>query len=279
MKSRIITGLVASAFALVVLLLLPWYCLHIAMAGICALAMYEILVVTKFVRHRGMLAAAIVFALAAPFLLITGNAMHAVIALVAYVVVLAFIQILYHDTLPVEQTGFVFLVSLLVPISFSCLAYMRVLTPRGEAGDGLFYVFLAIVMPWMCDMGAYFVGTFLGRHKLCPGISPKKTVEGLIGGVVVSVGSSVLAAWLYQLYLNANGGGAVSLWQIALIALVLAPLSVMGDLFASIIKRQCEVKDFGHIMPGHGGIMDRFDSLMFVAPVFYIVIHYLPLVY
>lgn len=123
--------------------------------------------------------------------------------------------------------------------------------------------------------GAYFVGTFLGKHKLCPTISPKKTVEGLIGGFVVSVLASVLAGWLYQLYLTSQGITAmVSLWQIALIALLLAPLSVAGDLFASIIKRQCHVKDFGSIMPGHGGVMDRFDSVLFVAPVMFILVHY-----
>ena len=82
----------------------------------------------------------------------------------------------------------------------------------------LFYVFLAIVMAWLCDIGAYFIGTFFGKHKLCPKISPKKTVEGLIGGLVVSVVCSVLAAWLYQICLNAMGIAAhVSLWQVALL--------------------------------------------------------------
>ena len=103
-------------------------------------------------------------------------------------------------------------------------------------------------------------------------------MEGLIGGIVVSVGSSVLVAYLYQV-LALGDSAYVSLWQIALLALLCAPLSVLGDLFASIIKRQSGVKDFGHIMPGHGGIMDRFDSMMFVLPVLYILVQYVPLVY
>ncbi len=276
LKSRILTGIVGAALALVVLLLLPPLALNIAMAGICAIAMYEIFVVTKMVNHRGLQTAAVLFALIAPFLVIMRSMPSAMVVL-GYVVLLAVIQVRYHDTLPVERTGLVFLLSVLVSISFSCLAYLRTASPRDER-DGLFYVFLALIIPWMCDIGAYFVGTFFGKHKLCPTISPKKTVEGLVGGIVVSVGSSVLGAYLYQVI--ALGDTAyVSLWQVGVLALLCAPLSVLGDLFASIIKRQSGVKDFGHIMPGHGGIMDRFDSLMFVLPVLYILVQYVPLVY
>ena len=276
LKSRILTGIVGAALALVVLLLLPPLGLNIAMAGICAIAMYEVFVVTKMVNHRGLETAAVLFALLAPFLVMLRSMPSAMVVL-GFVVLLAVIQVRYHDTLPVERTAFVFLLSVLVSISFSCLAYLRTTSHRDER-DGLFYVFLALIIPWMCDIGAYFIGTFFGRHKLCPAISPKKTVEGLIGGIVVSVGSSVLGAYLYQV-LALGDSAYVSLWQIALLALLCAPLSVLGDLFASIIKRQSGVKDFGHIMPGHGGIMDRFDSMMFVLPVLYILVQYVPLVY
>ena len=280
MKVRILTGLVSGTLLLIVLLLLPAIFVNIAMAAVCALAMYEVLIVTKAVGHRGLVAAAVAFSLTAPFLLLPGGWVPAAAALLVYCIVLVFIQIQYHETLKVERTGFVFFVSVLVSISFSCLAYLRVRHGAGGESDGLFYVFLALVMAWMCDMGAYFVGTFLGKHKMCPKISPKKTIEGLIGGFVISVGCSVLAAFLYQLYLDyMQIAATVSLWQVALLALVCAPLSVMGDLLASIIKRQCQVKDFGNIMPGHGGMMDRFDSLMFVAPLTFVVVQIFPLVY
>lgn len=280
MKARIITGVVGSALALVVLILLPPIFFNIALSLICALAMYEMLIVTRFVGHRGLVAAAMVFSAAAPFLLSLDRGRPAVAAVLVYCIVLVMIQILYHDSLRVERTGFVFFVSILVPVSISCLAYLRPMSGRGDDRDGLFYVFLAIVMAWLCDIGAYFVGTFLGKHKLCPKISPKKTVEGLVGGFLVSVGCSVLAGFLYQLYLTQmNVAAHVSLWQVALLAVICAPLSVLGDLLASIIKRQCQVKDFGHIMPGHGGIMDRFDSLMFVAPFTLLAVQYFPLVY
>ena len=265
MKSRILTGIVGAALVFVVLLFLPPIVLNFAMAVICALAMYELLVTTHHVTHRGVLAASILFSACTPFFMLGESRMPAFMLLLGYVTVLVLFQIICHQSLKVEHTAFAFCMSLIFPVAFSCLAYLRGASER----DGIFYVFLGLIMPWMCDMGAYFVGTFFGRTKLCPGISPKKTVEGLVGGVVVSVGSSVLAAWLYQiLWLNSHGG-TVSLWQVALLSLLCAPLSVMGDLFASIIKRQCQVKDFGHIMPGHGGIMDRFDSLLLAVPLVY----------
>ena len=177
-----------------------------------------------------------------------------------------------------ERIGFVFFVSVVFPIAFSCLSYLRTFSLRGSDSDGLFYVFLGLIIPWMCDMGAYFVGTFFGRHKLCPKISPKKTVEGAVGGIVVSILSALLAAFLYQI-LALGDSASVCYWQIALLALVGAPLSMVGDLMASLIKRQCQVKDFGHIMPGHGGVMDRFDSLMLTAPLLFMIVHYWPLVY
>ena len=127
----------------------------------------------------------------------------------------------------------------------------------------------------MWDIGAYFIGTFFGRHKLCPAISPKKTVEGLIGGIVVSVGSSVLGAYLYQV-LALGDSAYVSLWQIALLALPLRP--AVGSRRSVRLHHQAaeRCQDFGHIMPGHGWIMDRFDSMMFVLPVLYILVQYVP---
>ena len=236
--------------------------------------MNEILIVTKYVNHRGLIAAALVFSVLSPFLLLPKGHLPSIIALLVYILVLAVLQIAYHETLMIERTGFVFFVSILVPISFSCLAYLRAFSLR----DGLFYVFLGLVMPWTCDIGAYFTGTFLGKHKLCPKISPKKTIEGLVGGFIISIASSVLLAWLYQI-LFLKETATINLWMVGVLALICAPLSVMGDLLASIIKRQCQVKDFGNIMPGHGGVMDRFDSLMFVTPVLFVAVLYFPFIH
>lgn len=276
MKSRILTGIIGGGLALVLLLFCPDICLNIAFVPVCALAMYEVLIVTRYVGHRGLMAAAVAFSMVTPFFMETESRMPALIAMMLYVLVLGVVQVVYHDKLPVERTGFVFFVSVIISIALSCTVYL----PALNRVHGRFYVFLAFIIPWLCDIGAYFVGTFLGKHKLCPAISPKKTVEGFIGGIVVSVGASVLAGWLYQvIHLTPNALGTVNLWEVGILALLLAPFSVLGDLFASCIKRQSSVKDFGHIFPGHGGVMDRFDSMIFVSPLLFIVLQFLPLVY
>ncbi len=276
MKARILTGIVGGALALIILLFCPTICTNIAFSVVCALAIYEILIATKFVDHRGMMAAALAFAIVCPYFMLTETRTPALIALLLYVLVLVLIQLCYHESLSVERTGFVFFVSMIVSIALACTPYLLEIHPI----HGRFYVLMSFAMPWFCDIGAYFVGSFLGKHKLCPGISPKKTVEGLVGGIGISVAVSMLIAWGYQvLFLTPNGLGTVSYWQVGLLALLLAPLSVMGDLFASIIKRQSHVKDFGNIMPGHGGVMDRFDSMIFVSPALFVVLTYWPLVH
>ena len=120
-----------------------------------------------------------------------------------------------------------------------------------------------MVISWMSDTGAYFTGVCFGKHKMAPVISPKKTGEGFFGGWVISVGLTVL----YGVICNAIVGTTVfSLPMLAIMAAVLAPVSVAGDLVASLIKRRTGIKDYGNIMPGHGGVMDRFDSVSFIAP-------------
>lgn len=275
MKTRIITGLVAGGLLLVVLLI-PWApVLTVATSFICTVAVYEVLSVTRVVEHRGLESAAIVFAAVAPFFSYLNGGWVFVICLF-YVLVLVALLIRYHESVSVDKVSIVFLLSVLVSVSLSCLSYLRVMGERST--DGLFYVFLALLAAWMADSGAYFVGTFFGKHKLCPRISPKKTVEGLIGGIVTSVLFCLLAGLVYE---NAvlDGTAGVSYGEIFVLALICAPLSVVGDLFASLIKRRCGVKDFGNIFPGHGGMLDRFDSLLFVLPTVYFAVRQFPLVY
>ena len=151
----------------------------------------------------------------------------------------------------------VWLFTLYGTIGFVALARLRVMP------NGLPYVLLPMVISWMSDTGAYFTGVCFGKHKMAPVISPKKTWEGFFGGWVISVGLTVL----YGVICNAIVGSTVfSLPILAIMAAVLAPVSVVGDLVASLIKRRTGIKDYGNIMPGHGGVMDRFDSVIFIAP-------------
>ncbi len=133
---------------------------------------------------------------------------------------------------------------------------------------GVFGVFTVFLCAWMTDTGAYFCGRFFGRHKLAPEISPKKTVEGSIGGII----TAVLACVIYLFAVNrteAISGGDMEYIAIIVLAVVASVFSQLGDLITSAVKRDCGVKDFGNILPGHGGLLDRFDSVLFLSPFVY----------
>ncbi len=144
--------------------------------------------------------------------------------------------------------------------SIVCVRYMA---------SGKYIYLLVFLGAWVCDTFAYFTGKFLGKHKLIPEISPKKTIEGSIGGIVFTIGAFAL----YCFIVNKFWGDKVQLSYITLIILGLfaSIISQIGDLVASAVKRQYDVKDYGSLFPGHGGVLDRFDSVMLVAPVTYIV--------
>lgn len=129
-----------------------------------------------------------------------------------------------------------------------------------------YWVWLIFAGAWGSDIFAYFVGKALGKHKLIPDLSPNKTREGAMGGVL----GGALVGIAYWYILNLLGIHTESPWVFALICMVLAMFSQLGDLAASAIKRHMDIKDFGKLIPGHGGIMDRFDSVLVVAPILYV---------
>jgi len=144
---------------------------------------------------------------------------------------------------------------LYVGFTLSTVASTRLL-PAGER----FVLFLALVT-WAADTGAYYAGTLWGKHLLAPSVSPKKTVEGLAGGVALAVGAALLAhAWFVP---------QLSLLDTLVLGMLLTGSGLLGDLWESAIKRRVGVKDSGSILPGHGGMLDRIDSLLFTAPTFY----------
>ena len=264
MKSRIITGVVGGGLLLAILLLCPDICLNIAFVLVCALAMYEVLIVTRFVEHKGLPAAAVAFSMLTPFFLETTSRYPAFIVILLFVLGLAFVQVLYHETLRVERTGFVFFVSIIVPIALSCTPYLQTLSRV----HGRFYVFLAFIIPWMCDIGAYFVGTFLGKHKMCPAISPNKTWEGAIGAYVIVIIFFILTWWFCDqknVFTNFVFEHAGFVWGLIVLAGLIA-LSIAGDLWESMLKRLAGIKDSSHMLPGHGGFFDRMDASLPVLP-------------
>ncbi|NLX69385.1 MAG: phosphatidate cytidylyltransferase [Clostridiales bacterium] len=119
-----------------------------------------------------------------------------------------------------------------------------------------------LIATWSTDTFAYFTGIKFGKNKLCPDISPKKTVEGSLGGLTGSVIAGIVTGWVLNSYFNVS----IGYHHYVIMSLICGITSQAGDLTASSIKRFCGIKDFGHIFPGHGGILDRFDSIMFTVP-------------
>ena len=131
--------------------------------------------------------------------------------------------------------------------------------------NGAFLVWLIFICSWGCDTCAYCVGMLIGKHKMAPKLSPKKSIEGAIGGVL---GAALIGA-AYAAVIGTYLPGGSPIWEYALICAIGALISMVGDLAASAIKRNHEIKDYGTLIPGHGGILDRFDSVIFTAPIIY----------
>ena len=160
-----------------------------------------------------------------------------------------------ENTLSVSRIGEVFMTVTYIVVSFTALSMIR----YTENGGKIFM--LVFIVAWGCDTAAYFVGSLIGRHKLIPAVSPKKTVEGSIGGILFAI----LFCVLYGLVIESLTEVSANYVVLAISGAVLAVVSQVGDLIASLIKREHGVKDYSNLMPGHGGIMDRFDSILAVS--------------
>ena len=137
-----------------------------------------------------------------------------------------------------------------------------------QLDDGIYLVWMIFISSWISDTFAYLAGVMLGRHKLAPVLSPKKSVEGSVGGIV---GAALFGA-LFGAYLDSSLGQEQYVMILAVVGGVGSVISQVGDLAASAVKRNHEIKDYGNLIPGHGGIMDRFDSVIFTAPITYFLI-------
>ena len=155
---------------------------------------------------------------------------------------------------------------IIIPLGLSALVELR------RIDHGKYLVLLAVLLTFVTDAGAYFAGVFLGRHRGITKVSPNKSVEGYIGGFA----TGVLFAVLYGLVASKIAGDSVNLLPLALCGLFGALATEVGDLAFSFIKRQYGVKDYGHLLPGHGGMLDRFDSMIFCGPVVLFIVQCLP---
>ena len=155
---------------------------------------------------------------------------------------------------------------IIIPLGLAALVELR------RMDHGRWLVLLAVLLTFVTDAGAYFVGVFLGRHKGITRVSPNKSAEGYVGGFV----TGVLFAILYGLAAGKIAGDSVNLLSLALCGLFGTLATEVGDLAFSFIKRQYGVKDYGRLLPGHGGILDRFDSMIFCGPMVLFIVQFLP---
>lgn len=275
MKTRVISSLIGLVVLVVVLLMFNTIVLNIAVAAISLIAVFELLCATGCKQHRALFFLSMTFAALVPFFPVRFVAQNLMVICYAYVLAVFLLLLKTHEHLRVEQVAISVMCSLLVPFSLTTLVYQR---DSHGATLGIFYVLISLGSAWLSDTGAYFAGRVFGRRRLAPQISPKKTVEGAIGGAIFAAFTMLFVAWLYALTVS-SVGYAIDVFYLRLFCMmpVLTAVSILGDLSASVIKRQFGVKDYGSIMPGHGGVMDRFDSALTVAPLVYLISQWIPL--
>lgn len=192
-------------------------------------------------------------------LLFFGHTEYVVMLAIGFLILVMAVYVFTFPTFRAEQVMTVYFGLFYVAVMLSFVYQTRILP------DGGIVVWLIFLSSWGCDTCAYCVGVLFGKHKMAPKLSPKKSVEGGVGGIV---GAALLGA-LFAVLMNQWGGAQANPLHYAIICGAGGMISQIGDLAASAIKRNHDIKDYGNLIPGHGGILDRFDSVIFTAPVIY----------
>lgn len=253
-KTRLLSGILLVAVALLTIIS-GGYVLFFTLLGISIIGMQELykamgVHTEKFnlLEIAGYISAVIYYAA-----MLLDFERYGMMAVICGLVLIMFVYVFSYPAYEAGQVMAAFFGIVYVAVMLSFIYLTRNLP------DGKFLVWLIFICSWGCDTCAYCVGMLCGKHKMAPVLSPKKSIEGAVGGVAG-------AALLGGVYAAATGGEVV---EYAVICAVGALISMVGDLAASAIKRNQGIKDYGKLIPGHGGILDRFDSVIFTAPVIY----------
>lgn len=260
MKTRVITAVVLIPVLLLILLAAPKIVAAIVWGLMLAIAAYELLYRTELVRETKLVIYSAVMAFAVTMWSYLG-AIHAwgIIGLMLFVMLLFGEMMRSHVKLTFDKICMCMVAGVLVPFLLSSL--IRIHTMK----LGKYFVLIPFIVAFASDAGAYFAGRFFGQHKLAPVISPHKTVEGAIGGVICAVAAMVIYTLILDLPFK-NFNFSVNYLFAIVYGFLGSLVGIMGDLCFSVIKRQTGIKDYGNLIPGHGGILDRFDSMMLVGP-------------
>ena len=262
LKTRLITAAIAAALLIVVLLSNPkWLTLGIviiSLIGVCELYAAAGLTKNRFLCTLGCIGSVLVC---------LGDMLnpHYVMSMVYVYLLLIFIAMLYnHKEITLINIALILFGNLYVAYFMSHIIFIRNIPDIGRH-----LVWLVFLGACSTDTFAFFVGRAVGKHRMAPEISPKKTTEGAVGGILGTGFMFLLYGAVMSKYFDIQ----LDMIRLFILGLICAAVSEIGDLLASSIKRSYGIKDFGYILPGHGGILDRFDSILLVAPAIYIFIN------
>ena len=261
MLKRILTSLVAICVLVPALIFSGTVVFPIAIGIVTLICLYEIFKCVGYEKRWALVIPPYLFGLVVPFLLryienTPWVAMLCMIVAALYLIYVFSLVVWSHGSLPFGNTLAVALMVMYIITALCSILYVRDLENGGK------YLYLLIFIgAWITDTFAYFTGFFFGKHKLIEDVSPKKTVEGSIGGIFFCALSFVI----FGLVMDTWFGGNANLIFLAVSGIVISLIAQVGDLIMSVIKRQYGIKDYGKIFPGHGGMLDRFDSILAVS--------------
>ena len=272
MKRRIIVAAIFLPIFFIILFYLPAYAFAIVVALVCVVSAYELLRATG-IKNNDRVSIYAVFSAA----LIPAGVYFDVSLLVFQAVILTLACLMFIEAIiaykskkqiSFAQVVVVLFAGAIMPFMLSSLISMK------NMSEGRLIVLLPVISAFVTDAGAYFAGVFFGKKRPFILVSPQKTVEGCIGGLAAGVFSMLI----YGVILAAATRHLVTFWALILYGLIGAFLTELGDLSFSLIKREYDVKDFGRLLPGHGGMLDRFDSMVFTAPAIYLLMSVIPVI-
>lgn len=263
-KTRLLSGIVLVLLALI-FIITGRELLLAASAVISCIGMYELYRV--FEAEKSLLAgigylSALVYYCNLRWQLVP----EPVMIFMAFLILLMFVYVFAYPKYHSRQMMAVFFGLFYVAVMLSYVYRIR------ELPHGLYLAFLVFLCSWGCDTCAYCVGMLIGKHKMSPRLSPKKSVEGAVGGVAGAALLTALYCYVFRAQMELDTAG---IWILAAIAAAAGLISMVGDLTASAIKRNYDIKDYGTLIPGHGGILDRFDSMMITAPIIFYLARYM----
>ena len=280
MKTRVIVGVLCALFAIGCLVLTGYgygVYLSIIISAVSGICIHEIFGVTGC-KNKVLEVVSIIFSvLVCPYFAFGIDKKIGIstgIIFAIYILALLIIMLKMYDKTRFEHIAISVFCPAAIPMAMGCLirvstfssAYPEIFRPA----NCVFFILMAMYCAWLCDTFALFSGKGFGKHKLAPNISPKKTVEGAIGGIVGTTLVSMITWFFFDRFYFAND--FIKWWMVIIGIPVICIMGMCGDLAASVIKRNYGVKDFGNLLPGHGGAMDRVDSFLFTMPSMYILI-------